>query len=408
MAHQRGRARIIPVQEQRAAIEESTPTPVPDVDGSHSVPAMWRAEERSNPVASLARLPVELIHEVLRISADDCGAKNRSTVNAISRTCCLGYTIAIPFLYRVVVVDVPDYMALYKHLFDEQSAFTDGIVCKPAVHRLCPLVQHLVLREPGSLLPLTPDHFGHLNRLSSISINYVRPAVNLPTEILGPTRVHFDDGLPRLLPPSVTHVSLLIPIEFDGFIDLDEFRILDEEANWSPTVTHVSLRFIEGIRDEHQLTRLLNYFLNLPSIEKVVVHLSESALDQDSQDVAICGIFGAQDLSRVFLWTDYDRLDEDGRTVDATVDDAYADRTPWTEAREWTARDTVSVAILRIFSMMLGSGGSEDDGEDNDEEEDDEEDEEEDEEEHEGTEQDQEQEYHSGSDSDTGAVSSSG
>jgi len=392
MAHQRGRARIIPVQKQRVGIEESTPTPMPHVDGSHSARALWHAEERSNPVASLARLPVELIHEVLRISADDCGATNRPTVNSISKTCRLGYTIAIPFLYRVVVVDVPDYTSLYKLLFDEQSVFTDGILCKPAVRRLCPLVQHLVLREPGSLSPLTPDHFGHLNWLSSIFVNYVRPAANLPTEILGPTRVHFDDGLPRLLPPSVTHVSLSIPIKFDGLIDLDEFRILDEEDNWSPNVSHVSLAFNERIRDEHQLTRLLNYFLNLPSIDKVVVHLSESALDQDSQDVAICGIFGAQDLSRVLLWTDHGWLDEDGRTLDATVANAYADRTPWTEARAWTARDTVSVAFLRIFSimMMLGSRGSEDEDDDED------------------AERDQEQEDHSGSDSDTGVISSSG
>jgi len=349
--------------------ESAAPTPYTNESGAL---ATSHAEEHSiAPLTLFASLPVELVHEILRMSADDCGATNRATVNSISKTCRLGYTIAIPFLYRVFVVDVSDYTTLYSRLFEEQSAFPDGVLCEPAVRRLCPLVQHLVLRTPESLSPLTADSFNYFTRLSSIFVNYARPAVWLPIDIRGPTRVHYGDRCPRILPPCVNHVSITIVLNVMNEIDLVDFRDLDEEDSWSSTVTHISLEFSERIRYAYQLTGLLDSFLRLPKIEQVVVRLFTGALHPRSQVMTLRGIYDAQDRSRVRLWADNRWFDEDGTAIDTMVADAYAGCTPWTKAWALTDEELAPAASLSLDYLIFGaseSDYSEDDDDDDDDE----------------------------------------
>jgi len=348
-----------------------SPAPTLYTNGSQGAPAPSHAEEHSKTSFTLlASLPVELVHEILRIGADDCGATNRSTVDSISRTCRLGYTLAIPFLYRVFVVDFSDYTMLYARMFEEQSVFADGVLSVPAVRRLCPLVQHLVLRTPDSLSPLNADRFNHFTSLSSIIVNYPRPAVILPRDIRGPTHVHYGDRCPRILPPSVTHVSITIALNVMNEIDLGEFRDLDEEDNWSPTVTHVSLEFSERIRYAYQLTGLLDSFLRLPNIEQVVVRLFTGALHPRSQVMTLRGIYDAEDRSRVRLWADNRWFDEDGAVIDTMVADAYAGCTPWTKAWALTDEELAPAASLSLDYLIFGayeSDYSEDDDNDDDE-----------------------------------------
>ena len=368
MARQHDHVRSIPMQEQHAPVEASEDVSRLYAARSWGAPAVSIAEKHNSPVPLLARVPIELIHVILRASAEDCGATNRAVVNSISRTCRLGYTIAIPLLYRVVVVNVPDYTTLYKCLFDEQSPFTEGVLCEPAVRRLCPLVQHLVLRTPDSLSPLTSDHTNWLTRLSSIFVDYPNPAVRLPTDILGPTRVHYSNRYPKVLPPSVTHVSFSPEFDVNGNILWHEFMFLQEGDNWSPTVTHVSLEFNQRIRmhEDFQLTNLLDCILNVPEIELIVLHLSGDALHPESLNMALISLCGVQDCNLVQLWADDRQFDSygHGTVIDIMIADAYAGRTPWMEARALTDEELNEV---REFPLGNSEDGEEDEDEDEDE-----------------------------------------
>jgi len=385
------------MQEQCGLVEASKTLPMQHTNVSRGAPALARIKEyRNAPIALFASLPVELVHEILRVSVKDWGATNPAAVNSISKTCRLGYTIAIPFLYRVFVVDTSDYATLYDRLFDEQSAFTDGVLCEPAVRRLCSLVQHLVLRTRGSLSVLTPDHFKYLHRLSSIIVDCINPAFDFPTSIHGATRVHFGDGFPRQLPPSVTHISFSITINRNGIIEsIDhEFNVLDDEDNWSSTITHVSLEFCEGIVYESEITELLLCFLCRPEIEMVVVHLMGDALHPRSRDMALRGIYDLQDCDRdrVQLWTDRRWVDKDHEDIDITVSDVYEGRAPWMESWRLTKQELAEAAMVDEDFGDGDDGEEEDDddeededhGEDeDDEDEDDDEDDDEDEDENE-------------------------
>jgi len=304
------------MQEQHGLVEPSKIVSMRYTNGSRGAPTLSRTKEHRNPpVASLTSLPVELVREILRVSVEAWGATNPGAVDSISKTCRLGYTVVIPVLYRVVVVDVRDYTTLYARLFDSQSAFTEGVLCEPAARRLCSLVQHLVLRTRGSLLALTPDHFKQLNQLSSVLVDFISPVFDFPTIVNGATRVHISDGFPEQLPPSVTHVSFSIPFVGDGRISMvsGKFDTLDDEHNWSPTITHVSLEFTGSIAYETEISDFLDCFLCRPEIEMIVVHLIEDAVHPRSRDMALRGIYDVQDCDRdrVQLWTDhrwYDRI----------------------------------------------------------------------------------------------------
>jgi len=352
MTRQRGHVRSIKIRKRRASMTESNDVSIPHANERHPVPADMCS---NTPHTTFARLPVELIHEVLFMSADACGANNRATVASIARACCLGYTIAIPRLYRVVVANLSNYIKLYACLFEEHSTFTNGILREPAVRRLCPLVQHLVLRASHSLSRLTPDRFQHLNRLSSIFFDC--PAV-IPPHILGTTRIHFGVGQPRSLPSSVTHMSFSVPFEHYSY--LEDFLVFDETGDWSPAVTHLSLEFNDRIRHDDQLTSLLENLLDLPNIEQIVIRLSGEALNHKSRAVILRSIHPVGDDNRIRLWDDYRQLDGEEANIKAVVADAYLGRTPWTEAHALSENELEEAASASRSYQIFGTSESED------------------------------------------------
>jgi len=283
----------------------------------------------------LDHLPLELVSDILRVTAEACLQTDHQTILNIALSCSLGYGSAIPALYTSIVVDEKnkDYVC---RIFDENTPFISGLLHAAPSQRLCHYIRRIFLETNRSLLATEVRHLVNLHSVFSLTLEIdVLPSELYPH--IAPTLRQLyvlSVVYPKTLPESVTHVSYYVhvwsPRSFGDFEDYVRRVIPD-------TATHIALELNESIEPSYE-TSLLSLFKTLltrNSSAPIVLRLYRNASGETCERVVLRAIarLGQEQLRRrVKLWRDARPMVENEDDINTSKLDCIAGRTPWEEA----------------------------------------------------------------------------
>ena len=282
----------------------------------------------------LDRLPLELVGEVLRITAEECLPMDRQTICNIALSSSLGYGSAIPVLYSGIVINRKneDYVA---RVFDEDSVLTSGPLHIAPSQRLCPLIRRIYLEMSRNRLHVNIRHLINLQAIFSLTLG----DKNLPPSMypnIAPTLKQcyiLSVEHPDQLPTSVTHVSYYIRASANFFAAFQDYA----ERTIAETITHVSLELNEAIQAgcETSLLSLLRALLTRNSSAPVTLRLYDNAISEPSETFVLKAIARLEPerlRRRVQLWRDHRPITMPVDDINTSKADCIVGRTPWAES----------------------------------------------------------------------------
>jgi len=286
-------------------------------------------------------LPIEIVGHILRVLAEMSILDNRETVLRIALMGSIGYTVAIPVLYRTVSVTISN-LSFITRIFDdsEQAAASGGPggVLQPSrTSRLCPYVRRIFVDASSSFpyLRLLPN----LEMVVTITSNRgIFPSEDFShlskslTQYTSLTTAYL-----YTLPPTITHASFYINVwAASVFTDFRKYASL----TLHDTITHLAIELNDPIYEEAalQLRKLLAYLLRRSSTALVVLRLYRDAVLPDSMAAVLWAIHGLPVLpddlqARLLIWRDQRKIDTVISDMKTSLRDAIEGRTPWMEGR---------------------------------------------------------------------------
>jgi len=303
-----------------------------------SDPRSQTAAHNSQPVkVNVAHhMPVELVAEIWRTTAELCIEADRKSVLNIVASCAIGYQAAIPVLYRTLLM-TQERAQLAMRIFGTKSLQVAGgsMLSAAPVKRLCPLVRRLCITEtpPG----FTADHIRQFISLDTLyDSKSMGPFFSTP---LPPTLKHFrewTDTWPLRLPRTLTHVTLFYPIGTPRAPDPTWAKAYIA-TELPDSITHFALSFSDSLTSppsaEEVIRDLLQSVLARNGIKVVVIRLFRHAVDIFSYNLVQRAIAALRvdDSKRAGIWYDL-RPGLNAGDYKPVIADAVANRTPFTEA----------------------------------------------------------------------------
>lgn len=282
----------------------------------------------------LEGLPIELIGHILRALAELSIVHDPATVMKIALVGSIGYTAAIPVLYRTLDVKGSNYDAIVR-IFDESQppAAADGssgLLQLPPSVRICPHIRRVFVKgwTEFPYLQLLPN----LEMVFTVSNNrhiflqedFPRISKSL-TLYASLSSVH-----PHTLPQTITHASFYIPIR-----NASEFQDHAKDM-LHDTITHLAIELNDHVFDRAalHLRELLNFLLCRPTTKIVVLRLYRAAVFAESVAVVIQAIRSLEPVNlqeRILIWMDQRQMESSNIDIATSLHDAMKGRTPWTE-----------------------------------------------------------------------------
>jgi len=282
----------------------------------------------------LGHIPIELVGAMLQTAAELYLVSDRATVLNIAKSCSIGYTYAIPILYRTLVIDGTN-SHLFAPVFNESVPFriAGGLLSRPATERLCWHVRRLFLginqmMDPlrfGRLFPQLQAIFG-FGDLFLTESDYGQ----LPSSL----RSFHALSIPHVqwIPPPITHLCI-----FWQFGHLSVNKLVEWfEARVSDTVTHVALELNDDLEpdQEEDFVVTLRYLLGRSATAPVVIRIYSDAINAISIRIMLrtIGNMDAMQRQRVLIWRDEREIRGGFGDINTSKLDAVCGRTPWSEA----------------------------------------------------------------------------
>ena len=276
-------------------------------------------------------MPMELVGAVLQTAAELYLESDRVTVMNITRSCSVGYTFAIPVLYRTLVIEDSN-SSLLAPVFDTIVPFTSGLLSRPATERLCVHVRRLFLNinqkmdvaRFSSLFPQLQAIYTFSNGLTKEISEQLPSSVRSFHTLSAPQN--------QWVPSSVTRLCIYWYFGNNMITNLTEWL----GTSVSNNVTHVALELNDALKlsQEMDCTKALRYLLARDTTAPVVIRLYRKAVYPRSLRVMLraIGNLDATHQQRVYLWRDKRRIRGGIDDISTSKWDSVGGRTPWSEA----------------------------------------------------------------------------
>ena len=277
---------------------------------------------------------MELVGAMLQTAAELYLISDRATVLNIAKSCGIGYTYAIPVLYRTLVIEDTN-THLFAPVFNESAPFrvAGGLLSRPATERLCWHVRRLFLGINETLDPL---RFGRL--FPQLQAVFAFGDLFLTKNDYGqlPSRLWSFHALsiPRdqWVPPTITHLCIFWTLDYLSVDELIEWF----ETRVSNTVTHVALELNVPLEPDQgtDFAVILQYLLGRSATALLAIRIYSKAIDPNSIRIMLKGIgnMDAAQRQRVIVWHDERDIQDGLVDVYTSKVDAICGRTPWSEA----------------------------------------------------------------------------
>jgi len=285
-------------------------------------------------------LPIELVCEILRTTAEEWLLAHKPTVMNIILTSALGYGAATPVLYRTLYVHTEN-QRLVLRVFDESesnastgSCNASAILRDPPARRLCPLIRRLFLNRNSDLKPEDVKRLVRLERFMSyedafwsIDIFEALPLSVTYLALLQHTESYH-------ITPLMTHISYPFSLGANEREHILHGLLKSPSAS---AVTHIALDINESAARRTGLDRLqsiIRAVLARDKIQMLSLHLFDAALDLNSRPIFLEAmqqvVTTEEDRRRFAVWDDYRSV---AHKASVHIEDFVLGENAWTEGQ---------------------------------------------------------------------------
>jgi len=277
----------------------------------------------------LDQLPVEIVVEILRMTAELVRMTDVQTALNIARSCTIGYRSATPVIYRMISVNRHNADRL-EAIFDEDFCGTGLAISDSPAQRLCPLVKTLFL---GNLGCINSERIAKLVNLDAI---HTVIHTNTLMTACSPTVTHcyiLGHGSNQSISASVTHLSIYLSFhrsDVGRFVENYLSRMIPE------TVTHIAIEISGPVlaTQKTSLHKIMEFLTLRHKPAPVIFRLYSDAIKPSSFSMVLCVIHALEPQQRqqVLLWRDHRAVASIDEDLGLLRRDAFDGKTPWTEA----------------------------------------------------------------------------